>query len=253
MHVVAVANSKGGAGKTSVAVNLSVGWAAGGARVLLVDLDPGGHATTWLRGDKAETGIAEALVAGQLQPEHVVNIRDELWLAPASPLLDGIELALANEFARETILSNVVRAKRTPQFDVVVLDCPPSTGFLSRSAIYASDGVVVPVLPGYMSLGGVVDIRTLIAAVRKRSRSKVSLLGCVIFGADEREMVGEETRETLRRLDGTHLYTSEVRVSAQGKRSPETRATAWDPGADSRGREDYAAVLKETNRRLESR
>lgn len=254
MRVVAVASSKGGVGKTSLIVHLAAGLAADGERVLLVDLDPGGHATTWLRGDREPIGIAEAVIAGELLQDHVVQPvedRGDLWLAPCSAALDTLDAAMAGQFGRETILRDVLRAKRTPQFDTVLIDCPPEKGFLTQSAIFAADGVIVPILPGYLGLSGLVDVRMLIEQIRKRGRARVGLLGCVIFGADGREGTPEETREAVKRIEASALFRSEVRYSAAAKRLPETRALAWDSGADPRGYEDYQAVLRETRARLE--
>jgi len=248
MRTIAVANSKGGVCKTTTAIHLATGFALGGERTLLVDLDPGGHATTWLLGDKAEAGIAEAIIAGHLGSAHAVELpaRPGLMLAPASAGLEGLEAALSKQFGSEMLLGEVL-AETSSVFDVVILDCPPSTGFLTKSAIHAATDVLCPVMAGYLGLAGVVDIRGLLEQVRKRSRSRASLLGYLIVAADDREGVTEETRESL---DATIRYRSEVRVSTAAKRLPAQRATAWDPGADDRGKEDYAAVLRETRRRL---
>ncbi len=249
MRVLACANSKGGVGKTSLAVHVGTGCALDGQRVLLVDLDPGGHATTWLLGDRAEVGIAEAIVAGHLEPQHVVELpaRPGLTLAPASPLLEGLEAALSRQFAKETLLAAVL-AEAADAFDLAIIDCPPSTGFLTQSAIHAATDVLCPVMAGYLGIAGLVDIQTLLAQVRKRSRSKASLLGCLLIAADDREGVTDETRQML---DARTRFRAEVRVSTAAKRLPAQRAVAWDPGLDERGREDYAAVLREMRRRLE--
>lgn len=252
MRIVAVASSKGGVGKTTLAVHLAVGLAGTGRKVVLVDLDPGGHATTWLLGDRYPTGIAEALVSEdeRLAPEQLVPIegRPKLYLVPASPRLKTVDSEIRS-FGRETILRTVLR--KLSKIDVVVIDCPPEDGFLSSSAVYAADGVIVPVLPGYLGLSGLVDVQTLIDQVRKRGRARVTLLGAVVFGADDRETTPDEARAGIRRLAPDALYTSEIRYSRAAKSLPAYRTTAWDPGADARGAEDYRAVLSETETRLE--
>ncbi len=251
MRSIAVASGKGGVGKTSVAVNLSAGAAAAGDRVLLVDLDHGAHATTWLLGGRCELGIAEAMLDGDLLGEHrwIVNGRSRLELAPSSPGLQTIEGQLANTFAREMILRDVVRAHRK-RFDLVVYDCPPGVGFLTQSAIYASDAVLVPVLPGFMAIDGLVDIRKLVNQMRTRGRARVDIAGAVLFAADDREALTEATRASVRKLGSAPLFKSEVRVSTAGKQLTGRQAVAFDPGADERGADDYRALLKETKARL---
>jgi chromosome partitioning protein len=255
VKILAVASSKGGVGKTSVAVHLSVGFAREGRRTLLVDLDPGGHATTWLHGPLPDQGIADSIAEQSLEPEHVVQLSSHgLWLAPATSGLSTVEAAVANEFGREAILSELLRASRKPQFDAVIIDCPPTRGFLTQAAIYASDDVVSPMLPSYLGLSGVVDVRGLVDQVRKRGKRRVRFAGALLFAADDRERVTEETRAALRAIDARALYKSEVRMSTAGKHLPELRTTAWDAaGADARGAADYAAVLRETQERIGAR
>lgn len=250
MRTIAVANTKGGVGKTTLAVHLAKGLAKD-RRVLLADLDPGGHASTWLLGDRPAVGIADAMMAGKLQPAHVVDIDPQLVLAPASPGLDQVEMVLAKSFGRELVLERVIKGVAS-LFDVVVLDCPPAAGFLTQSAIYAATDVLCPVLASYLGLTGTIDIKRLVREVQQHGRRPTEILGYVLFAADERERVTEDTREALR--DGAagdrELFRSEVRVSTAAKHLPAQRRTAWDPGADDRGLEDYRAILRETKQRL---
>jgi chromosome partitioning protein len=251
MRAVAVASGKGGVGKTTVAVHLAAGAAAAGERVLLVDLDHGAHASTWLLGGRADVGIAEAMLDQPLTVRQVEG-RPGLFMAPASNGLQTVEASLSQTFGRETVLREVIRAQRK-LIDLVVFDCPPGVAFLTQSAIFAADKVIVPVIPGFMGVNGLIDIRKLVDQIRSRARIRVDIAGAVIFGADDREGIAEGTRESLRKLGAAPLFASEVRISTAGKQLPNSRATAFDPGVDPRGAEDYPAILKETRARLESR
>jgi len=254
MRSIAVASGKGGVGKTSLSVHIAAGAAAAGERVLLVDLDHGAHATKWLLGGRQDVGIAEAMTGTADAAFYVrlVENRDGLWIAPASNGLQTVEAQLSNTFGRETILRDLLQAQRK-KLDLVVIDCPPGVGFLTQSAIFAADKVIVPVMAGFMGIDGLVDIRKLVGQIRTRGRSKVDLAGAVLFAADEREGVTEGTRESLRKLGAADIFRAEVRVSTAGKLLPSNRALAFDPGADPRGAEDYTAILKETKARLASR
>jgi len=254
MRSIAVASGKGGVGKTSLSVHIAAGAAAAGERVLLVDLDHGAHASTWLLGGRAPKGIAEAMVEGALEQEHIdaIPARPGLYMARASNGLQTVEATLSQTFGRETVLREILKPHRKV-FDLVVFDCPPGVAFLTQSAIFASDSVLVPVLPGFMGINGLVDIRKLVDQIRARARVKVDITGAVIFGGDDREGVTEGTRASVRQLGAARLFDAEVRLSTAGKKLPETGAVAFDHGADPRGAEDYTAILKETKARLASR
>jgi chromosome partitioning protein len=261
MQVLAVANSKGGVGKTSVAVHLAVGFANSGQDTLLVDLDQQGNATAWLLGAMPTHGIAEALAAGKAviedpgrdQPGHIMAVhgRPHLWLAPASPALSQTDLQLSSEVGGETVLREVLHEHRA-LFDVVVLDCPPHLGITVLSAVCAADAVLAPVLPAFMSLAGLQRLEETVGRVRSRLRAKAEVLGYLLFAVDSREAITGEVRELLAK-QGNKLFAAEVRLSTAGKALPAQRATAWDAGVDPRGAADYAAVLEETRTRLGAR
>lgn len=251
MITLAVANAKGGTLKTSLAVHLAAGLAKQGARVLLVDADPQGNASTWLLGTLPDTpGAAEAL-KGQVRIDaaHAVPGAPGLLLLSGGPSVAGAELALAAEVAGETLLRRAL-GRHTARFDYVVIDCPPALGITVVSALVAADGVIVPVLPSFLALAGLGQLEETRGRVVERLGARAVLLGAVLVAADPREAITAESRALLKKELGPALYTSEVRVSTAAKVLPATQRTAWDPGADARGAEDYAAVLAETHKRL---
>jgi chromosome partitioning protein len=249
--VLAVANAKGGSGKTSLAVHLAAGLARQHQRVLLVDLDPQGNASTWLLGTLPTTpGAAEALRGHlRLEDAHAVPDRPGLVVLAGGPALAGVEIALAAEVAGETLLRRAL-GRHTGRVDYVVLDCPPALGLTVVSALVAADGVIVPLPPAFLALAGLAHLQETLDRVRERLGATARLLGVVLVAADPREAITGEIRALLRRELGGTCYRAEVRVSTAAKALPAHQRTAWDDDADPRGAKDYTAVLTETLTRL---
>jgi chromosome partitioning protein len=254
MRTLAIVNAKGGTGKTTLAVHLAAGLARRGQRTLLVDLDPQGNASAWLLGELAPgtLGAADAIPAGRLGAEHLHAVpgREGLSVLPSTPQLAGLDLALAQEVAGETLLRRALSGLRG--FDAVIIDCPPSLGLSVLSALVASDAAVAPVLPSFLALAGLARLEEACSRIRERLNARTHVLGFVLFGSDAREGVTAETRDVLEAEGAGRLFRAEVRVSTAAKSLPARRLTAWDAGADARGAADYAAVLDETLARLEA-
>jgi chromosome partitioning protein len=250
---IAVANAKGGAGKTTVAVHLAAGLARAGQRTLLVDLDSQANATGWLLPPlpSSAPGIADALVRGLELDKVLLEAPDRpgLWVAPATPALAGADLALAGEVGGETLLAKAL-APMADRFDVVVLDCPPNLGLSVVSALYAARWLLAPVPPSFLALAGLRRLEDTLARIRERLNARTDVLGYVLFDVDAREAISAEARELLERQAAGRLLKAEVRTSAAAKALPAHRLTAWDAGADARGLEDYTALLAEVQQRL---
>ena len=258
MITLAVANAKGGTGKTTLAVHLAAGLAAQGKRVLLADLDPQASATAWLLGPLPleARGAAQSLLRSGGPPDpaelHPAPGRDGLTVLPATPALSTVDVALAAEVAGETALRRALAPLRS-RFDVVVLDCPPNLGLTVLSALCAADAVIAPVLGAYLSLAGLRRLEDTVVRIRERLNVRTRVLGYVLFAADAREAITAEARELLAKEAGEKLFRAEVRVSTAAKALPANRQTAWDAGADGRGAVDYPALLAEAMGRLEGR
>lgn len=251
MKTIALASAKGGTGKSSLAVNLADGFAREGKRVLLVDLDSQGSATRWLLGDvPAGGGVGEALRSGgKLGPDAVRSLESGLQVLPADRALHGLDAALAGDVGAHAVVRSLL-APLARRFDLVVLDTAPGTGLASVAGIVAADGVLIPVLPGLLGLAGVGETRGAVGRIAAAYRVRCRVLGVVLFAVDGRESVGAETRAALEAELGELVLTSEVRVAAAAKMLPARKVTSWAPGADSRGLEDYQALLEEVAERV---
>lgn len=252
MKTITLANMKGGVGKTSCAVHLATGLARK-HKVLLVDMDPQGNATAWLLGlARAETGMGTVDMMREvyLRDVHLTKVAPTLDLLASTPGMSTIDQVLAGEVASQSILRRVLERSKK-KWDFCVIDCPPNLGLAVLNALSAADGVICPVMGAWLSLAGLRRMEATVEQIRDRLGVDTRLLGYVLFAADPREKITDEARGILRREAKEKLFVSEIRVSTAAKTLPENRDTAWDEGCDERGREDYAALLKETLKRLE--
>lgn len=249
-----VGSAKGGAGKTTTAVHLAAGLARRGRRVLLADLDVQGHASAWLLGRevRGEAGLAEALLAGALRPEHVRDVegRPGLAVATGGPALAPAELALARRVGGHRALQELLHPF-TRRLDVVVVDTPPNVGgLLTLSGLLAAEAVLGTFSPGYLALDGLALLEERLLASHGEG-GKARLLGFLALAVDYRESVAEEALELVRKEAPGRLLRHVVRVSTSQKSLPGRRALAWDEGEDARGLEDWTGVLREVEARLD--
>lgn len=252
MITLAMATGKGGSGKTSLALHVAEGLRRQGRRVLLADLDPTAHLTAWLLGMTGVDGqgAADALREDRIEDAHLRQVegREGLHLLPATPALHAVGKWISTEPRPDEILRGLLAATGE-RWDFAVLDCPPDLGSLTLNALVAADGIVAPVIPSVLALGGLRAMEATVAKLGRRGQVG-RVLGFVLFAADERERLTDEARELLRREAPGRLFKAEVRTSAAAKLLPLRRETAWDEGADPRGAEDYPAVLREVLTRL---
>ncbi|MHB8767378.1 MAG: ParA family protein, partial [Deferrisomatales bacterium] len=194
-RVIAIANHKGGVGKTASAVNLAACLAEGGEPALVVDLDPQGSASAWL-GAEADGGAAlEAFCAGGALPVHD-TATPGLQVVPSGPAMAGAEKRLAGEIGAERLLAEALA--RTPgPWRWVFLDCPPGLGLLSINALAAAQGVLVPVEAHHLGLRGLADSRRTVEAVGRRLNPGVSIVGVLPCRAHSRRALHREVLEAL--------------------------------------------------------
>lgn len=245
--IFAVVNQKGGVGKTTTAVNLSSYLAHLGKKVLLIDLDPQGNATTGVGIEKPSivSDIYDVLMSGKEVREAVMpTTLPNLSVLPSTVRLAGAEVELVPLMARESILRNAI-APLKDDFDYVLMDCPPSLGLLTVNALTAATDVLVPIQCEYYALEGLSQLVKTLDLIRKHLNADLKVGGIVLTMHDARTILSQQVADEARRYFHDKIFTTviprNVRLSeAPGFGKP---ILLYDPY--SKGAEAYYALAKE--------
>lgn len=252
--VLAVANQKGGVGKTTTAVNLAAALAASGTRTLLVDLDIQGSASAFLGMTPAEDqfDVAGALLEEKPLDAAIQSTRmANLSLAPAGERMSLVDLHLASVYGRERVFERALQGPAMNDFDVVIVDTAPYLGLLTVNALVAADKLVVPVSCEYLPVLGLKLLGETLQRLRDRAGARAEILGYLLTMYDRRERITLEVDGLLRKRFGTAVFDSVIRVNTHHKSAPSHRHTIFEhEPAGGRGREDYENFAAEVATRL---
>ena len=245
--VVALANQKGGVGKSTTAINLAASLAFQDQRVLLIDLDPQGNASSGLGIDRGSITISiydvllkESPLEDAVEPTSVLN----LFVVPATIDLAGSEIELVSMFSRETRLRSAI-SELDSEFDVVLIDCPPSLGLLTVNALTAADEVLIPIQCEYYALEGLSQLLRNVELVSANLNPELKVGGVVLTMYDGRTKLSKEVAEQVRDYFGETAYRTVIPRSVRLSEAPSygEPIEAFDPM--SRGAIAYRQLGRE--------
>jgi len=248
-RVIAVANQKGGVGKTTTTVNLGASLAYADNRVLLVDSDAQGNATSGLGLSKGEVedDIYDVLINEQPLKEVIVpSSRENMDLVPASIQLAGAEVELSNIDRRETRLKNALDEVRD-DYDYILIDCPPSLGHLTINAFTASDSVMIPVQCEYYALEGLSQLLNTVRLVQKHFNNQLKIEGVLLTMLDRRTNLGYEVVEEVKKYFHEKVYETIIPRNVRLSEAPSYGLSIIDYDKQSIGSKTYQDLAKEVS------
>lgn len=253
--VIAVTNQKGGVGKTTSSVNLAYYLAKSGKRVLLVDLDPQGNATSGLGIDKINLRVTmgEVLLQTASMEEVVINTEHKnLSLAPTTAHLANVEVELAGLTQKFTRLKNAL-ATVSGQYDYIIIDNPPSLSLLTVNGLIAAKYVVLPVQAEFYALEGLGQLLETMKLVRKGMNTGLELLGVLLTMMDTRTTLSNQVHAEIKKHFSDKVFTTSIPRNIRLAEAPSHGVPVGAYDKWSKGARAYKAVAKELNERVEAR
>ena len=246
-RMIAIGNQKGGVGKTTTTVNLGAALAFQGKKILIIDMDSQGNATSGLGIERADVkqSVYEVLVdqieaAGAILPTS----RENLWILPSTLQLAGAEIELATADHRESRLKQAIEPIKA-DYDYILVDCPPSLGQLSLNAFTASDTILIPVQCEYYALEGLSQLLNTIRLVQRTYNKNFRIEGVLLTMLDARTNLGYEVVEEVRKYFQEKVYQTIITRNVRLSEAPSYGQSVIDYDPKSRGAEMYMDLAKE--------
>ncbi|WXG45741.1 MAG: ParA family protein [Candidatus Atabeyarchaeum deiterrae] len=253
MKIVALCNQKGGVGKTTSAVNLSVALGMLGKKVLLLDLDPQANSSVSFFGFdvfNASLSMYNVLVDEKVGVRDVIRRTEEgIDLLPSNLNLAGAELELTGSIAGETALKDKLAAVQN-DYDYTFIDCPPALNIFTINALVAATDVFVCIQPSFLPMVGTEQLTRTIKIVKDRLNKQLRISGVILTMCDERKIISRESINEINRYFSDVVFEARIRIDVKLEEAPSYTKSIFKYAPDSRGAEDYMNLAKEVIRRV---
>lgn len=255
-RTIAICNQKGGVGKTTTTLNLGVGLARQGKKVLLVDADPQSDLTSSLgwNGDTLDKSLGRLmyLATQEYKPvvqDSIIHHPEGIDLIPSNLDLSSMETQLVNAMSREKILSNLLRDVKK-DYDYILIDCMPSLGMITINALTAADSVIIPVQAQFLPAKGMTQLMRSIDMVRNHTNDKLQIGGIVMTLVDNRTNLAKEVIDTIRTKYGMQIriFDAQIPVAVKAAEASKAGQSIFEYDKDSKPAKAYEALTKEVIR-----
>jgi chromosome partitioning protein len=247
--VIAIAQHKGGVGKTTTTVNLGAALEKKGYRILLIDLDAQANLTDSLGISTDKTTIESTLKSDiPFFEEETTHVYGNLYAIPSTLELAGVEVLLLNSYARELILKNLIDQLRK-HYDYILIDCPPSLGLLTVNALSAADQVIIPLQAQYLAVKGLKSLLDIIAMIKKQLNRKLTIGGVLVTQYDSRKVLNRDIAETIRADFKAEVFDTKIRDNVAIAEAPTAKQDIFRYAPTSNGAQDYNALAEEIIKR----
>lgn len=249
-RILAIANQKGGVGKTTTTINLGAALAEIGKRILLIDLDPQGNASTGLGIDyDARDVTTYELIAGDATPDEAIQTTnvENLWIVPATTDLSSADIELISNEKRSYLLRDALRqvAMDHYAFDYILIDCPPSLNILTVNAMVAADGVVVPLQSEFFALEGLSQLMLTIRDIRETANKGLRIEGIALTMSDKRNNLSQQVEADARENLGDLVFKTVIPRNVRLSEAPSFAVPVLTYDPQSKGSVAYRALAQE--------